>query len=80
MAMFAFLTFYTPTPTINPCFQDLTGQVAIKLQPGRTFRWTIGTGGSATVYKGQWLWSQNDPPVAIILFSHCHIFIVASVV
>jgi serine/threonine protein kinase len=54
----------------EPHGNDLTGQVAIKLQPGRTFRWTIGTGGSATVYKGQWLWSQNDPPfdVAVKIF------------
>lgn len=50
--------------------QDLTDQVIVKLQPGKDYRWVIGTGGSATVYRGEWWQSEAGPPVIILIFSH----------
>jgi serine/threonine protein kinase len=54
----------------QPHGRDLIGQVTILLQPGKRYRWVIGTGGFSTVYKGKWHRSLDDPPldVAIKIF------------
>lgn len=61
--MFAFIYIsHSRTPSHIDA-QDLTGQVIILPQPGMTYRWVIGTGGFATVYRGEWRPSEGEPLV-----------------
>jgi hypothetical protein len=60
--------------------QDLTRQVTVLSHPNENYQWVLGSGGFATVFKGQWRdsresASQDDPPVGRLSPSHHHLII-----